>query len=237
MKASRRHPTETVAISLDTVSYTYPNTKKKVIDIDQWQLKKGEHVFIQGRSGSGKSTLLNLLTGILMCKDKGIQVLGHTLADMSVSQRDAFRAQHIGVVFQQFNLVPYLSVLENIALAAYFAGTSKDVVEHTYRELFQGLSLPLDLINQRADQLSVGQQQRVAIARALINTPELLIVDEPTSALDYEAKNEFLAMLMSIVKKNNTTLVFVSHDVSLQPFFSSTIHMSDLNKAGVNHAA
>jgi putative ABC transport system ATP-binding protein len=219
MKASRRHPTETVAISLDTVSYTYPNTKKKVIDIDQWQLKKGEHVFIQGRSGSGKSTLLNLLTGILMCKDKGIQVLGHTLADMSVSQRDAFRAQHIGVVFQQFNLVPYLSVLENIALAAYFAGTSKDV------------------INQRADQLSVGQQQRVAIARALINTPELLIVDEPTSALDYEAKNEFLAMLMSIVKKNNTTLVFVSHDVSLQPFFSSTIHMSDLNKAGVNHAA
>jgi len=234
---NEREVKNNLAISLLNVNYRYKKMKRDVINIEQWQVSKGEQVFIHGRSGSGKSTLLNLLTGILPFKSKGIEILGQDLTELSSHKRDVFRAHHIGVVFQQFNLVPYLSVLENIQLAAYFANTPDDAVETRYKQLFSGLSLPLDLINVRADQISVGQQQRVAIARALINNPELLIVDEPTSALDDEAKNGFMAMLMALVKNTNTTLLFVSHDMSLKHFFSTQITMSELSKIEVNHAA
>jgi len=226
----------TTAISLENVRYRYPKTQSDVIRIKQWQVEKGDHVFIHGRSGSGKTTLLNVLTGILSSQSKGVSIFGQNIADLSQRQRDRFRAKNIGVVFQQFNLVPYLSVLENIELAAYFAKTPQDTINKRYPELFAGLQLPLKLADQRADQLSVGQQQRVAIARALINQPQLLIVDEPTSALDNEAKHSFMTMLMNSVKNNNTTLIFVSHDKGLKSFFTSHISMEELTQSEHNHA-
>tara|TARA_R110001583_G_scaffold195483_1_gene374099 strand:+ start:6934 stop:7653 length:720 start_codon:yes stop_codon:yes gene_type:complete len=225
------------AIIMSEVVYRYQKSTSVVLNINEWHVKRGEQVFIHGRSGTGKSTLLNLLAGILTIKEGSITILGQALSKLSVRQRDSFRSRHIGMVFQQFNLVPYLSVLENIQLAAYFAGTDDELVQQRCQVLFEGLSLELNLINRRADTLSIGQQQRVAIARALINHPKLLIVDEPTSALDNEAKAGFMTMLMSLVKKDQTTLIFVSHDETLIPFFSQQISMADLNVSGVNHVA
>jgi putative ABC transport system ATP-binding protein len=225
------------AIIMSEVMYRYHKSTSVILNIDNWHVKRGEQVFIHGRSGTGKSTLLNLLSGILTIKEGSITIFGQSLSELSASQRDSFRSQHIGMVFQQFNLVPYLSVLENIQLAAYFSGTDDELVQQRCQALFEGLSLELNLINRRADTLSIGQQQRVAIARALINQPKLLIVDEPTSALDNEAKSGFMSMLMSLVNKNRTTLIFVSHDETLMPFFSQQISMADLNVSGVKHVA
>lgn len=223
------------AIIMSGVVYRYQKSTSAVLNINNWHVKRGEQVFIHGRSGTGKSTLLNLLAGILTIKEGSITILGQSLSELSARQRDSFRFQHIGMVFQQFNLVPYLSVLENIQLAAYFSGTDDELVQQRCQALFEGLSLELNLINRRANTLSIGQQQRVAIARALINQPKLLIVDEPTSALDNEAKSGFISMLMSLVNKNRTTLIFVSHDETLMPFFSQQISMADLNVSGVKH--
>lgn len=218
------------AISLHDVVFRYSKSSSPVLFIKQWQLNIGQHVFIHGRSGTGKSTLLNLLAGILTTSEGVIEILDQPLARLSSRQRDAYRAKHIGMVFQQFNLVPYLTVLENIQLAAHFADTPDEDVEQRCIELFNGLQLDVGLMQRRADRLSVGQQQRVAIARALINQPRLLIVDEPTSALDSEAKSGFMTMLMSLIQRNETTLIFVSHDESLMPFFSQHISMADLSK-------
>ena len=225
------------AIIMSKVIYRYPKSRSAIVNIRNWRIKRGEQVFIHGCSGSGKSTLLNLLAGILTIKEGTISVLGQELTDLSARHRDNFRAQQIGMVFQQFNLVPYLSVLENIQLAAYFSGTDDELVRQRCQDLFEGLSLDPVLMHRRADTLSIGQQQRVAIARAFINQPKLLIVDEPTSALDNEAKSSFMIMLMSLVRKNRTTLIFVSHDETLMPLFSQQISMVDLNDSGVKHVA
>lgn len=236
MSQSVVKPSEMSAISLNHVIYRYPESTTPILHIRHWEVGYGEHVFIHGRSGSGKSTLLNVLAGVLTPSEGDIQILGQSLNALRARQRDAFRAKNIGMVFQQFNLVPYLSVLENIQLASYFAETTEEYVKQRYESLFSGLRLEPALLNQRADRLSVGQQQRVAIARALINNPRLLIVDEPTSALDSEAKSGFMTMLMQLVNENQTTLIFVSHDETLIPFLSKKISMSDLNLAGVNYA-
>lgn len=225
------------AIIMSKVVYRYPTTISVALNIDNWHVKRGEQVFIYGRSGTGKSTLLNLLAGILTTKEGSITIFGQALSELSARQRDSFRAQHIGMVFQQFNLVPHLSVMDNIQLAAYFAGTDDKLVKQRCQVLFEGLSLELNLINRRADTLSIGQQQRVAIARALINHPQLLIVDEPTSALDNESKSGFITMLMSLVKKEQITLIFVSHDETLAPRFSQQISMADLSISGSRHVA
>ena len=220
---------ETKAIALRNVIYRYPKSIAPVLDIDSWEVEHGELVFIHGLSGSGKSTLLNLLTGILVANSGDVQVLEQSIADLRSVKRDEFRAKNIGVVFQQFNLFPYLSVIENIKLAVYFSGIGHDVFQERCQELFSCLNLDLALMESRADMLSVGQQQRVAIARALINRPKLLIVDEPTSALDNEAKHGFMTMLVRLAKESQTTLIFVSHDETLMPFFSQQVSMSDLN--------
>ncbi|MCL4161601.1 UNVERIFIED_CONTAM: hypothetical protein GTU68_063639 [Idotea baltica] len=203
-----------------------------VLQIDDWQVDHGEHVFIHGLSGSGKSTLLNLLAGILVADSGDVKVLGQSLSMMRAIKRDQFRAKSIGVVFQQFNLIPYLSVIDNIQLAVHFSGKANVIDQQHCQELFSGLNLDLALMDRPAEWLSVGQQQRVAIARALINRPKLLIVDEPTSALDNEAKQGFMTMLVRLAKNNQTTLIFVSHDQTLLPFFTRKVSMSDLNGAG-----
>jgi len=223
------------AIALHNVSYRYPKSQSPVLQIDSWDLAYGEQVFIQGLSGSGKSTLLNVLSGILKANTGDVIVLGKSFSDMASHQRDAFRANNIGVVYQQFNLIPYLSVIENIQLAVYFSDQNKTFENDYCQQLFLGLNLDLTLMNRRADALSVGQQQRVAIARALINRPQLLIVDEPTSALDNAAKHAFMTLLMSLVQGNDITLVFVSHDDTLKPYFSKQTSMIELNSVVMHH--
>lgn len=216
-------------ISISKLAFCYPNSQSATLTIDSWQLQKGQHTFIQGKSGSGKSTLLNILSGVQKVSEGEVNVLGSNLAELTEKQRDKFRAQHIGLVFQQMNLVPYLTVKDNILLASYFAKKSTDAVDEKIEKILTQLQLPLSLLAQQAANLSVGQQQRVAIARALINQPELIIADEPTSALDGDARDAFMRVLFDSAKEFGATVLFVSHDKSLSSYFDNICLMTDIN--------
>lgn len=227
------------AIVLKNVQFSYAKkTDKTLINIANWQVEQGESVFLYGPSGAGKSTLLNLLAGVLTPQQGEIVLKGEKFHTLGAKQRDRFRSRHIGFVFQQFNLIPYLSVKDNILLASHIAGTSKKVVEQRLEHLFNGLQLDKTLMFFPASTLSVGQQQRVAIVRALINQPEIIIADEPTSALDSDARSSFITLLLAQIAYTGATLIFVSHDRSLAQYFSQHVNFDDLNaKTGVVHAA
>lgn len=204
---------------------------KAVLAIPAWQVSSGSRIFLRGASGSGKSTLLNLLCGMLKPTGGELRVLGCDLARMSGHARDRFRARHMGVVFQQFNLIPWLSVRDNVHLAAHFAG-GKGSVHGRLKELAEQLNLTSALLDRRAGELSIGQQQRVAVMRALINRPEILLVDEPTSALDQDNRDAFIHLLMTTLDHCGATLLFVSHDQTLANHFPIQLSMAELNQAG-----
>ncbi len=208
--------------------------EKNILNIDTWQLNQGERCFIYGRSGTGKSTLLNIIAGMLQAQQGNILVFGHDLNKLSTRQRDRFRAKNMGVIFQQFNLLPYLSVVDNIHLSQHFAKYHIDAAY--FKQLLDALELSNALLKQKAYQLSVGQQQRVAVARALIHRPPLIIADEPTSALDEETRDGFMSLLLSLCKQNNSTLLFVSHDKTLAHHFDQQVDLKILNHKEANHA-
>lgn len=230
---------------IHNLQYTYSPKSESILSIEEWRLNHGDRVFLYGDSGSGKTTLLNLLCGILLPTKGRIVLFDEQINTLPNRKRDAFRAQNIGVVFQTFNLINYLSVMKNIELAAYFAGSSRltgssrvnttqsnnnaSVVEHRAIELAQSLRLSPSILHKKVMHLSTGQQQRVAIMRALINQPKLLLVDEPTSALDASARDAFMRELMDICDSENTTLIFVSHDHALGTYFEHQVDLSELN--------
>lgn len=222
-----------MSIHLNKVHYAYPETPEKpVLDIKHWSVEANEQVFLHGPSGSGKSTLLSILSGMLTSSDGEVSVLGERLDKMSKRQRDRFRANHIGYVFQQFNLIPYLDAINNIQLARYFAHTKKKKISETdISDLLCALNIAASDWSKSVSKLSIGQQQRIAIARALINKPELLIADEPTSSLDQNNRDSFMSLLMDLSKQHNITLVFVSHDMSLSAYFSRIESLSEINQA------
>lgn len=221
------------AVDIESLSFTWPKNNSPTLTIPRWQVPMGEQVFLRGQSGSGKSTLLNLLSGVCVASEGRLSVLGKNLTSMSSRQRDQFRAQYLGVIFQQFNLLPYMSAKENIQLGQWFnkkahkGALSKS--EERYQYLAETLGLSQKLLSQQASTLSVGQQQRVAVARALIFNPQLIIADEPTSALDTEHRDKFIELLLNQCRTDNTTLVFVSHDQSLASAFTQQTSMSSLN--------
>lgn len=223
-------------IELQDVRFGYSSNQPPVLDIAHWQVSAGQQLFLHGPSGCGKTTLLNLLTGMLKPSSGSIRLLNETMTSLSGHQRDRFRARHIGVVFQQFNLIPYLSVADNIRLAAHFGKRHNKLVDSQIADLLEQLQMHAALLRQRADSLSVGQQQRVAIARALVNEPEILVVDEPTSALDSAASEAFMKLLLAVSRGNNSTLLFVSHDHRLATDFDATVNLTELNRVN-SHAA
>jgi putative ABC transport system ATP-binding protein len=220
-----------------------------LIDIPSFSLGKGERVFLQGASGSGKSTLLNLITGLLRPEAGHMYINDVDVTRLSMLRRDRFRADNIGFVFQSFNLLPYLSLLDNVVLPCRFSTLRKQkaverdgCVKRSAQRLLSELGLASQLkTNKPVIQLSVGQQQRVAVARALIGSPELLIADEPTSALDVDSRQQFLDLLLREVKTQNSTLLLVSHDPVLGERFDRSVSLSHINRVavaqGVNHAA
>ncbi len=221
-------------ISLQNLQFRWSRQGPLVLDIPHLVVTRGERVFIYGPSGSGKTTLLNLLSGVTAPVAGRLQVLGQDLAGFSQRRRDAFRARHIGVIFQQFNLIPYLSLLDNVLLGAAFASQpKKEVVDVDARALLQQLGLDPSLFGREARRLSLGQQQRAAVARALITRPEILIADEPSSALDSDNRDGFMALLMETAADAGSTVIFVSHDRGLQQGFSRSLDMRDLNLAAL----
>ncbi len=228
------------AIDIRNLQFRWSGSAAPTLSIPHLEIGTGDGVFLLGSSGSGKSTLLNLIAGIVTPQAGSIDVLGQPLHTLGGRARDRFRARHIGLIFQQFNLIPWLDVATNIRLACGFSGNASSATHAAMKAQLEALALDPRLLSRRADQLSVGQQQRVAIARALINKPELLIADEPTSALDSAARDGFVKLLLQVRAERNLTVLFVSHDAALAGHFSRVIDMSVLNEAPaaeVNDAA
>lgn len=220
-------------IQLSDIQFTYKKSTLPTLFIPEWNVEKNQSVFLYGPSGSGKSTLLNILGGLLVPQQGTVSVLDNTLNRLSSSKRDRFRAQHIGIIFQQFNLIPWLTVKENIESAYFFSKkklNNQKLIEDTYN-LLDSLQLPKTVIDKQTQELSIGQQQRVAIARALINQPEIIIADEPTSSLDADARDSFMELLFSVVESINSTLIFVSHDKHLQGYFEKVVDLKKINQA------
>lgn len=202
------------------------------LSIPHWSVNAGEKLFIEGQSGSGKSTLLNIITGILSPQRGKVSVMDTDLATLSAIQKDHFRANTMGVIFQQFNLLPYLSVEENIQLSRLFV-TDKNRTFNEVEPLLESLNLSTDLVKRKASELSIGQQQRVAVARALYHRPPLIIADEPTSALDTRNRNEFIELLLEQAAAFGSTVLFVSHDQSLAHHFDRTVPMESFNEGAI----
>lgn len=223
-----------LAIALRDVRFAYA-TGTPVLDIADLRVARGEQLFLHGPSGSGKTTLLGLLAGVLKPTHGEVRILNTDLGALSGASRDRFRAAHLGYVFQMFNLIPYLSVRDNITLPVRLSGARRDRLQgkDTNAEALR-LATGLELeqwLDAPVTQLSVGQQQRVAVARALIGAPELIVCDEPTSALDADRRDRFLELLFAACQASATTLVFVSHDLSLAARFDRTLSLPTINRA------
>ncbi len=218
------------SLSIDDLSFTWSNNPNFTLNIPKWQVKANEKVFLYGRSGEGKSTLLNLIAGIHTGYSGMLQVLGQDLAKLSNRQRDIFRANNIGVIFQQFNLLPYLTGQQNILLAQQFKHSDK-ASQQDLQQICDALELHTSLLNQKAKQLSVGQQQRVAVARALLGKPQLILADEPTSALDTESRESFINLLLEVA--GTASVIFVSHDLTLASYFDKQIKLTELQSVNL----
>jgi putative ABC transport system ATP-binding protein len=224
-------------VQLDNLQFVWPGNTQATLDIERLSIGQRERVFLKGPSGSGKTTLLSLIAAVLSPQTGRIVVDGISLDTLKGGQKDQFRVDRIGLVFQQFNLLPFLSVQENVQLPCRFskqrrarAGQSHSISDEANR-LLRAMKLPLEDIKDRpVTELSVGQQQRVAVARALIGRPPLIIADEPTSALDSDTRQAFLNLLFAEVEAAGSALLFVSHDAALAGNFDRSVDLTQINK-------
>jgi putative ABC transport system ATP-binding protein len=226
------------AIDIEEVLFRWPGAAAACLQIDHFSLAAQERVFLHGPSGSGKSTLLSLIAGVLLPQRGRIIIQGKSLAELPAGTRDRFRADRIGFIFQLFNLLPYLSALDNILLPCRFSAARRQrlraggaTAATEARRLAERLDLPPELLRRPAAELSVGQQQRVAAARALIGRPALVIADEPTSSLDADRQRGFLDLLLAECAAAQAALLFVSHDGRLASHFDRVLPLSAINSA------
>ncbi len=226
------------AIDMRELSFTWPGQSQPALLLERLSIAPGEHIFISGPSGSGKSTLLATIGGIILPQAGQVEVLGQPLQTLSAARRDRFRVDHIGYIFQQFNLLPYLSILDNVLLPCQFSPYRKERARQQggdLKQVAQSLLAALDLApalwRRPVTQLSIGQQQRVAAARSLIGRPEIIVADEPTSALDSDRQQAFLDLLQRECAQSGAALVFVSHDQRLAERFTRRIALEQINHA------
>ncbi len=227
------------AVELSNVRFSWTASSPIVVDIESLRIDNGERIFLRGPSGSGKSTLLSLLAGVVTPREGKVRVLGQDIGRYGGAERDRFRADHIGFIFQMFNLISYLSVVENVCLPCGFserrrsrAAQSAGSVEAEAVRLLAHLDMAdAGILGRPVTDLSVGQQQRVAAARALIGAPDIVIADEPTSSLDEDRRSAFLDLLFRECGQRRTTLIFVSHDASLGSRFDRVIAFGEINRS------
>ncbi|KWT97107.1 MULTISPECIES: ABC transporter ATP-binding protein [unclassified Variovorax] len=227
----------------EALRFTWPGASAPCIDIEHLDIEAGEAVFLHGPSGCGKSTLLSLLAGVLVADSGHVALLGQDWAALSGAARDRQRVAHVGYIFQQFNLLPYLSVLDNVLLPCRFSARRRQQAGREggaraqAAQLLEAMGLPQAMWKRQAMQLSVGQQQRVAAARALIGHPEVVIADEPTSALDEDRREAFLDVLVEACRANRSALVFVSHDQRIAARFGRHLLLPEINRAAMGEPA
>ena len=223
------------AIKLNDIFFSWGTHANSFnLKLDEFELERGESVLLTGPSGSGKSTLLGLICGTLVPNSGSVSILGQSLGDLSGSARDRFRADHIGIIFQMFNLLPYLSVLDNVLMPLQFSkrrklqtGDTDQTRKNDAKRILSELGLG-QMDQQKSVNLSVGQQQRVAAARAFIGAPEIIIADEPTSSLDEGRQAIFMDMLFAQKAKSKASLLMVSHDLRLSDRFDRVVNLKDI---------
>ena len=228
------------AIAISDLRFGY-GSDDDVLAIPVLRINQSQRVFLFGPSGCGKSTLLAIIGGVLVPREGTVALLGEDLARMKSAARDRIRADHVGFIFQQFNLVPYLSVVENVCLPCRYsrrrrnrAADADGSLEKSAARLLSALGIDEELRSRKTTDLSVGQQQRVAAARALVGQPELIIADEPTSSLDADRRRDFIDLLLAECGRANSTVIFVSHDASLATHFDSAIDLQ-LSNIALSH--
>ena len=217
------------------VRFRWRGARAFSLAVDDFSLKAKERVLLVGPSGAGKSTFLSLLCGIVTPSAGALNVLGTDIAKLSSAARDHFRAEHFGIIFQMFNLLPYGSILDNVLLPLSFAkkrharAIRNGSAEAEAMRLLTSLGLDhAELEGVSASSLSVGQQQRVAAARALIGCPELIVADEPTSALDRNRQLAFLDLLFAELEAAGSSLIMVSHEEELGQHFDRVLRLEDI---------
>jgi putative ABC transport system ATP-binding protein len=222
------------AIAVENLVFSY-RSGAPVLDVPRFELARGRRLFLHGPSGSGKTTLLGVLAGVLPVKSGHVRVLGSDFATLGSHARDAWRGAHIGYIFQMFNLIPYLNVLDNVTLPCQLSTARRERLGGTTpAAAASALLAKLGLAGRETaavTELSVGQQQRVAAARALIGAPELVIADEPTSALDHDHRQAFIKVLFEAAAQSGASILFVSHDRTLAPLFDEEAALATLNRA------
>ena len=230
-------------IEIENLRFAWPRAEHDCVAIDRLSIAAGSTLFLYGPSGGGKSTLLGLLAGVLLPREGRVGLLGEDWSRLSGARRDAFRADHLGYIFQQFNLLPYLSVLDNVLLPCRFSRLRREraaqrsgSMQADACSLLTRIGLAEGLWRRQAAELSVGQQQRVAAARALVGAPEVVIADEPTSALDAPLRDGFMQVLLGECRSAGSTLIFVSHDERLASRFDAQVSLASINHAAPQEA-
>lgn len=218
----------TVAVSCHGLTKQYGSGTAQVmalrgIDLEVYQ---GELLMLVGPSGCGKTTLISIITSLLDQDDGSCEVLGQDLRFLNTDERGNFRRESVGFVFQMFNLLPALTVLENVAVPLLIGGMGYAPAQERARTVINSIGLA-DRAYALPSQLSGGQQQRVAIARALVHEPRLIVCDEPTSNLDHKSGHEMMMILRDVVKAPDRTLIVVTHDNRILPFADRIAHMDD----------
>lgn len=230
---SSAHSSEYVPAALEVKNLSFCwDSQQPPLAFPDLSLPRGEHLFLHGPSGTGKSTFLSLLAGMLPPATGTIRLLGTDIHQLGAGKRDRFRADHIGVIFQQFNLVPYLTTLANVTLPCRLSQRRKAATGETptlaAHELLTALAIPESHWQRKVTRLSIGQQQRIAAARALIGAPEIILADEPTSALDSDNRDRFIDLLLTMAEERNTSVLFVSHDRSLARHFHHQLELGQV---------
>jgi len=223
-------------LEIRDLRFRWPADAVPVIDDLSVDLAAGERVFLAGASGSGKSTLLALIGGLVVPDRGTIRLAGQPLEALGGAARDRFRADHIGIIFQQLNLLPWLDAPGNVRLGLRFSRRRRAQVadaEVAIAGLLDAMALPRRLWPRPANELSIGQQQRVAAARALIGRPDLILADEPTSALDADRRDAFVEVLFEQAREAGAAVLFVSHDRSLAKQFDRCVELEQINAAEV----
>lgn len=226
MTTNGQAPAAIVQIRSLTKHYDEGGQSRKVLDGVNLDIHQGEFFVILGKSGSGKSTLLNLISGIDHA-DSGQIVIGDTeITALNEKQQTLFRRDKIGIIFQFFNLISTLTVLENITLPGELRGDNRRMLEQRGRGLLERVGL-LDRADAYPDRLSGGEQQRVAIARALAHEPTLVLADEPTGNLDEDTGQTVLTLLLELTRDAGKTLVMATHNPEILPYADRVCRVHD----------